>query len=175
MPNLVRHAGYGFLRSIARYEVNTGTVECAGNGLGEKRPIVTGVVPSQTTLITRRKPKLFHEIHRGAGLLAVDRDFAFLVHLQATTGPEHGIGKASSITERKPQRLANVHTKLFQFLAGREVLFPGVGQFVDPHLLENILAIRICTTSKKVRHTADDAVNRHRISDERIKFVTSEI
>ena len=45
--------------------------------------------------------------------------------------------------------LANGHPELFQFLAGREKLFPGIGGLVDPLLLENILAIRVGATPKK--------------------------
>ena len=48
-----------------------------------------------------------------------------------------------------PQRLANGHTKLFQFLAGCEVLFPSIGELVNPRLLENILAIRVRATAKE--------------------------
>src|SRR5262245_6467709 len=100
MPDFVCDAGCGFLRSIACHEVNTGAVQRAGDSLGKKRPVVAGVIPGQTTFIARRKPELFHEIYRGARLLSVDGNFAFLVNLHTAKGPEHGIGKAWSITER---------------------------------------------------------------------------
>ena len=166
--------GAAFSGCIARHEVNTGAIQRAGNSLGEKCPVVAGVVPGQTTLIARRKPELFHEIHRGARLLAVDRHFAFLVDFHAAKGPQHGIGKPWSITERMAQRLANGHAEFFQFLAGREMLFPGIGELVDPHLLENILAIGVRATPKEVRHTADDPIHLHRVHDERIKLVAPE-
>ena len=128
MPDFVRHARHSFLRSIACHEVNTGPVQRAGNSLGEKGPVVAGIVPGQTALIARRKPELFHEIHRGACLLAIDRHFAFLVNFHAAKGPQHGIGKSWRITKRMAQSLADGHAEFFQFLAGREMLFPGIGE-----------------------------------------------
>src|SRR5712691_2806717 len=174
MSNFVRHAGRGFLGSIARHEVNTSPVQRAGDSFGKKRPVVAGVVPGQPPFIARRKPELFHEIYCSTRLLGVDDDFAFLVNFHAAKGPEHGIGKPWGIAERMAQRLADGHTELFQFLAGREMLFPGIGELVVPYLLKDILAIRVRTTPKEVRHTTGDSINRHRISDERIKFVTPE-
>jgi hypothetical protein len=174
MPDFVRHTRHCFLGSIACHEINTGPVQRAGNGLGEKRPVVAGVVPGQTTLIACRKPELFHEVHRGACLLGVDRDFAFLINLHTTKGPEQGVGKIWSIAKRMAQRLTNRHTEFFQLLAGREILFPGIGEFVNSHLLENILAIRVRATPEEVRHTAGDPINLHRVDDKRIKLVTPE-
>src|SRR2546422_6071802 len=52
------------------------------------------------------------------------------------------------------------------------MLLPGIGELVDPHLLENILTVRVRATPKEVRHTTDDAINQHCVDDEWIKFVT---
>src|SRR5262249_41147179 len=99
----------------------------------------------------------------------------FIVDFHAAKGPHERIGKKGRVAKRMPQALANGHTVFFEFFAGGEVLFPGIRQFVNPGLLEDILAVRMGTTTKEVRHAAGDTVNPDRVHNERIKLVTAEL
>src|SRR5262249_40357399 len=132
------------------------------------------VVPGHATLITGRKPKLFHELCGSQGLLTVEHHFPFIIDFHAAKGPQDRIGKPRRVAESMAQSLANGHAEFLELLASGGMLFPGIRQLSDASLLKDILAVCVGATTEEVRHATGHTVHLYRVHNERIKLVTTE-
>ena len=105
--------------------------------VGHPGLVIADIGPAETILEHAILEEFTGEIDRLGGLVGIDGDgFPVRLHLGPTVGPQQRINPAVVVAEAVSELEAEGMVLRFQFLADLVELFPGVGEFRDPDLLE---------------------------------------